>query len=354
MTSNPYALRRAGLRKNCRKKNVGGFVAFDASDVYYLSGFSCEGCFMLVGGPMDYLFAPPLLALQARASVGKAAGLSVVSDRALLKCLNKALEKDRIKALGYDPSKVPVSLYKELSSFRGVSLAGLDGFVLKQRMIKDQTEINLISEACRITHEAVRELTDNLREGQNEAELSKVLEGIFFRKGVLKPAFDTIVAFGGNTAFPHHEVGGNTLKKDSVVVVDAGCRVQGYRSDLTRTVFFGKISSDFRKIYGIVRRSQELGIDAIRDGVSSGRIDSICRSVIEKAGYGAFFVHGTGHGVGIDIHEMPRLGIKSKEILREGMVVTVEPGIYLPGKFGVRIEDTVLVTKSGCRVLTKG
>ncbi len=185
-----------------------------------------------------------------------------------------------------------------------------------------------------------------------EKDLAFRVERMFQDKGSPKPAFDTIVAFGENAAYPHHVLTEKKLSRDTPVLMDLGSTIGGYKSDLTRTAFFGKISPKFREVYGIVKEAQAAGIAAVRDGVSAGRVDFVCRDLIRKAGYGDFFVHSTGHGVGLDIHEPPGLADGIKTVLREGMVVTVEPGIYLPGRFGVRIEDTVLVKKGGCKVLT--
>lgn len=344
--------RRNRLRKRCSDKKIDGYLTFDQSDLFYLSGFPSEGCFILVSRAGDFIFAPLLLAEQAKTLTANEKGLTVVSDRSLLKSLGKILEKNHLKKIGYDSSKVTVSLYNSLSSCRAVKWIPLNGFVLSQRMVKESGEIKSISQACQITVESQKTCQNNLAEGEQEKEVSYRLENLFRKNGSPKIAFETIIAFDEHSSYPHHVVTEKRLKKNSVVLMDLGCTVNGYRSDLTRTSFFGKISPQFSKIYGIVENAQREGIAAVRSGVSAGKIDLVCRKIIEKAGYGDFFVHGTGHGVGLDIHEPPRLGIGSKEILREGMVVTVEPGIYLPGEFGVRIEDTLLVTRDGCRVLT--
>ncbi|MBI3012257.1 MAG: aminopeptidase P family protein [Elusimicrobia bacterium] len=343
--------RRDRLRERCRDQKVDGYLTFDYSDVFYLSGFPSEGCFLLVSRGGDFLFSPLLLAEQARSIVDRK--LSVVTSRKLLKSLESAVRKDGLKKVGYDSAKVTVSLFKSFSSGKGMRWVPLDGFVLKQRMIKDENEIELISQACHATFVSRESTFGLLREGQTEREVARALEGLFFKAGASKTAFETIVAFQENAAYPHHVVSDKKLSPKMAVLMDCGCAFGGYRSDLTRTGFFGKISSQFQKIYGIVKKSQSVGMAAVRPGVTAGKIDFVCREVIRKAGYGDYFVHGTGHGVGLDIHEPPRLGIGSKEVLREGMVVTVEPGIYLPGEFGVRIEDTLLVTKNGCEVLTQ-
>lgn len=345
--------RRNKLRERCAEKKIDGFLTFDFSDVFYLTGFPSEGCFVLTARSGDTVFAPMLLAEHVKVLMGTADSLKIISEKALLKSLSTIAQKQHLKKIGYDPAKVTVSLHKSLSGFKHVQWIPIESFVLHQRMIKEPDEIDLISRACHITYESANACFNNIKEGQTEQEISDQLEQGFKQRGSAKIAFETIVAFNENAAYPHHVVTNKKITKNSVVLMDLGCTVGGYRSDLTRTFFYGKMTSKFRKIYDIVRKSQQEGISAVKEGVTAGKIDWICREVIRKSGYGSYFVHGTGHGVGIDIHEPPRLGMQSKEILKQGMVVTVEPGIYLPGEFGVRIEDSMLITKTGCKILTR-
>jgi len=179
------------------------------------------------------------------------------------------------------------------------------------------------------------------------------LECFFKRNGSKGAAFDTIIATGKNSAYPHHITSNHPIRQNKPVVMDLGCVWEGYRSDLTRTVYLGKINSLFAKIFRLVQTAQDAAIRQVYPGQTAEAVDAAARQVIAKAGFGRFFIHGTGHGVGIDIHEAPRVAPGSKEVLREGMVITVEPGVYLPGKFGVRIEDTLLIEEKGCEILTR-
>ncbi|OGR85409.1 MAG: hypothetical protein A2901_09265 [Elusimicrobia bacterium RIFCSPLOWO2_01_FULL_54_10] len=344
-------LRCARLRERLQENKLDGYLTFDTSDVLYLSGMPSEGCFVLVSREGDYIFAPLLLAEHARAVAGKS--MTVVDDRRLLKAMAAIMKKKGLKKIGYDPDKVQVGLFKALESIPKVSWVGIGGFILSQRMFKDNNEIDAITQACRLTARSAKKCYEMLEAGLTEQETSFRLERLFQDGGSLKPAFETIIAFGENAAYPHHVVTPRKLRSGDSVLMDCGSSIKGYKSDLTRTAGFGKMSPKYQKIYRIVQESQSAGIAAVRDGVTAGKVDFVCREYIRKAGYGDYFVHGTGHGVGLDIHEPPRLGIAVKDILKEGMVVTVEPGIYLPGEFGVRIEDTVLVTKGGCKILTQ-
>ncbi len=348
---NIYSRRNNDLRKRLKEKKLDAFLTFDQADVMYLSGFPSEGCFVLSGKAGDYIFAPLLLAEHARSLVSKP--MTVVEDRKLLKAMVDTIKKQGLRKIGYDPDKLQVGLFNSLKTIPNVKWEPLGGFILWQRMFKDASEIALISKACRLTTRAAEKCLATLKEGMTEQELSFKLEHLFHEGGSLKPAFETIVAFGENAAYPHHVVTGKKLKKNMAVLMDLGSSMGCYKSDLTRTGFFGKMTPRFKEIYNIVKEAQSAGIQAVRDGVSAGKVDFVCREYIRKAGFGDHYIHGTGHGVGLDIHEPPRLGIEVKDILKENMVVTVEPGIYLPGEFGVRIEDTLLVTKTGCKILTQ-
>ncbi|MGC8867628.1 MAG: M24 family metallopeptidase, partial [Elusimicrobiales bacterium] len=165
-------------------------------------------------------------------------------------------------------------------------------------------------------------------------------------------SFDTIVAFGENSALPHHETSERKLRRNEAVLIDFGCIYHRYCSDMTRTFFYGKPTEEFLKVYKTVELAQKKGIEAVKEGVLSDEIDKICRQTISEHGYGQYFIHGTGHGVGLDIHEDPTLNPKTSIKLLQGMTITIEPGIYLYGKFGVRIEDTVCVRKDGCEIMT--
>jgi len=174
------------------------------------------------------------------------------------------------------------------------------------------------------------------------------------KMGASGPSFDIIIGSGPNSAWPHHATSERVIKNNEPLLLDFGCFYKGYASDMTRTIFIGKPTDEYKKIYAIVESAHKAGLAAIRCGVSAFDADKACRDIISAAGYGDTYIHGTGHGIGLEIHENPYLNTKSKAVLKAGMAVTVEPGIYLAGKFGVRLEDSVLVTKKGCEILTIG
>jgi Xaa-Pro aminopeptidase len=227
------------------------------------------------------------------------------------------------------------------------------GVVEGLRRIKDAGELDRLAEAARIADAALDRLRPELGGGLTEEAFGRSLDFEMRRLGASGPSFATIVASGPNAAMPHHQPGSRLIQTGEPVVLDFGARFDGYCSDMTRTVWAGRIEeADLRRAVDVVLASQAAGVAAVGPGVKCAEVDRVCRDVIAGAGWGDRFVHGTGHGVGLDIHEAPSVSATSVDTLEVGHVVTVEPGVYLPGLGGVRIEDTVVVTGDGCRPLT--
>ena len=222
------------------------------------------------------------------------------------------------------------------------------------RIVKDAEELDLLRRAGEITASAVQWMIPRVRAGMTEIQMARMIRNQFEKRGASDIGFELIAAVGPHTALPHHHPTEAVLKKNQAVLFDVGCRVGPYRSDLTRTFFLGTITPLGRKVYDTVARAQKLAIQAVKPGVKAAQIDRIARDEIERAGYGRRFIHSTGHGVGVEIHEAPWIRDKSQDVLASDMILTVEPGIYLPGRFGVRIEDTLRVTSRGYEILTKG
>ena len=222
------------------------------------------------------------------------------------------------------------------------------GEVEALRLVKDAHELAMLTEACRLTTSALTWLLDEVvRPGITEAELAQHLERRFVELGAERAAFDTIVAGGPNAAIPHHAPTDRPLAAGDILTIDAGARYDGYHADCTRTVGIGHLDDHLREIHDLVRHAQAAGRAATVVGASGGDVDAAARDLIEQAGYGEAFVHGTGHGVGLEIHEAPAVSRGATATLDAGMTLTVEPGVYLPGIGGVRIEDTVVVTADG-------
>ncbi|MGQ0644455.1 MAG: M24 family metallopeptidase, partial [Elusimicrobiota bacterium] len=329
-----------------KERKLDAFFVSGQSDLYYLTGFLSEGFYGYFSAQGAWLLCSALLAGQVRENTE---GCRLVVGKRLLKTLRELRTRHRHKRVGFDPEQVNYRLGAALAK-EGVVPAECPAAAL--RILKDKDELACLSRACHLTALSIDFIKGRLRLGVTERQLAAELQTFYHRGGAQRVAFDLIVAMGPHTALPHHVPGETRLAKNQPVIFDIGCTVGGYRSDLTRTLQYGKMPPLFRRIYNIVQAAQHAGIREARPGSTGGRVDAASRRIISKAGYGRYFVHSTGHGVGIDIHEPPWIRAKSPDLLKPGMVLTVEPGIYLPGKFGVRIEDTMLVTEKGNEILT--
>lgn len=232
-------------------------------------------------------------------------------------------------------------------------LVPMASVVEELRAVKDPAELARIEAAAAVTDEALAEIRPRLRAGTSETEIQRGIDDAIRARGAAGPAYDTIVASGPNSARPHARPTDRELAPGDLLIIDAGAVVDGYRSDMTRTFVMGRPSAEAADMIELVTRAQAAGVAAVRPGAPTGAVDEACRSVIAEAGLDDAFVHGTGHGVGLDIHELPRVQSGGTAILRPGHVLTVEPGVYIAGVGGVRVEDSVVVTADGCRTLTR-
>lgn len=258
------------------------------------------------------------------------------------------------KPLHFEPAFLPFSVYNELAAkLAGRLVAPLPFDLAEARAVKTEGERKLVQKALDITEAALAKLKRLIKPGVTEAEAALFLETEFRRLGADGPSFETIVASGPNASSPHATAGARTMRPGEAVVVDCGARYAGYCADITRTYFVGGVSTRRwqEDIYGVVRQAQLAAIEAIKPGVAGAEVDKVARAIITQAGYGRNFGHGLGHGVGLAIHEAPTLSPRNQKPLEAGQIVTVEPGIYLPGRGGVRLEQLVLVTPGGCRVM---
>lgn len=219
----------------------------------------------------------------------------------------------------------------------------------KARLIKDEVEVSLLEKSGALADSVMNDIKDFIKSGITEKEVANEIKRLFKEKGASDLSFETIVGFGKNSAIPHHETGDTTLKEGDTILIDMGGIRDYYCSDMTRTFVYKKVSPKIEEIYNIVKLAQEETIKKIKPGMRMKDADAIARDIITKAGYGENFTHRTGHGLGIEIHEEPFLTSKNEKVLEEGMVVSVEPGIYLPGEFGVRIEDIIVIKNDGAK-----
>jgi len=246
----------------------------------------------------------------------------------------------------------PYAFYRQLAQDTHVRLIPQSGIIEAFRQFKDAGEIEKIRQATQITIKAYSYIQNFLKPGIKEIEVAAEIERFIRIEGATCASFDIIVASGPNSAKPHHQTSERKLKAAEAVLIDMGVEYQAYKSDLTRVFFIGKINTLIKRIYEIVRASGAAAIETIKPGVAISSIDKAARQFISKKGCGRYFIHSLGHGVGLEVHEAPFISDKVEQVLMPGQVFTIEPGIYLPGKFGIRIEDTVLITKKGCEVLS--
>ncbi|NIO18239.1 M24 family metallopeptidase [bacterium] len=356
------------LREILKQKKLGGFLITVPSNLFYVSGFRTEGSLALVTGRKARMFLPQLLYEQGKKIVRN---FEVIGFRdRLLQKLGKFLTDEKIRRLGFEAGGVSIKSYKEMEkAFRRIRLVPLDGLVEGLRIIKTEEEVNLIRKSAQVCVAAFRFIKKRIKIGMKERIIACQLEYFMKKRGAEKPSFEIIVASGENTAYPHYRTGERRIGSGDCLLIDMGCVYKGYCSDLTRPLFLNIITDNkreglsgalpfefkgkYKKIYQVVREAQRAAIEKIRPGIRCSSIDSAARKVIERAGLGDYFIHRTGHGVGLDVHELPWVEENSKQVLRSGMVLTVEPGVYIPGFGGMRIEDMVLVTKKANEVLTE-
>ena len=329
------------------QKSVVHFLVTHPADIFYLTGLDLSGFWLVVAGKTQTVFAPTLLAGQIRELLPEA---TVVVGDIMIDALVKYCRDNGIKKLDTDFTKISHGFAHSLA--KNIPLENTAHFVADRRIIKSPAEIKNIQRSCAIaiaTFEQVRRL---VRPGMTEIQIAFKIEEIFAKNNV-RSSFTTIVAAGANTANPHHISSTRKIAKNDIILIDMGCLFNGYASDLTRTFAIGKINYLYTAVYAAVSRAHRTAVRAVRPGITAKQVDGVARGIITQAGYGKEFIHSTGHGVGIEVHEPPRLSARDATVLVAGMVVTVEPGVYLPGQFGVRIEDTVQITNSGRKVLTQ-
>ncbi len=321
------------------------------ANVLYLSGFTGEGHLVLTGDD-GAVCTDSRFELQAKEEASDLE--TIINANGQLASVSELLDSHGISALAFEEHAITYAQFRQLAEDAGAeNLRPVKDVVEKQRLVKGTEEIDAIREAARITSQSLTELLSELEPGPTEREVAFELDRRMVMNGADGTAFDTIVASGPSAACPHARPGNRRLADGEMLKIDVGCRLNGYCADMTRTVFFGEPTKKFVAVYNTVLDAQQAALDGLRAGVSCGELDGVARGVIEAGGFGEYFTHSLGHGVGLEVHEAPRVSARSDETLEAGMVVTVEPGIYIEHWGGVRIEDLVVVTEDGCEVLTE-
>ncbi|MGO4887117.1 M24 family metallopeptidase [Anaerobacillus sp. MEB173] len=264
----------------------------------------------------------------------------------------KQIKNMGIKKLGFEQDHLTYSQYATFTKKFDVELIPISGLIEKLRLIKDASEIKILKEAAQIADAAFTHITSYIRAGLKEIDVANELEFFMRKKGAISSSFDIIVASGIRSALPHGVASNKVINKGELVTLDFGAYYKGYCSDITRTIAVGEPNEELRKIYETVQEAQAIGMNSIKPGLTGRQADALTRDFITEKGYGQYFGHSTGHGIGLEVHEGPALSMKSDTVLEPGMVVTVEPGIYISGIGGTRIEDDTLITESGNESLT--
>ncbi len=325
-------------------------IFFNMSNIRYLSGFTGSDGILIISKNRTVLLVDGRYTTQAKLEASDA---EIIEYKDKIKGVVNTVQELNLKYIGFEAESVVVQMYnlliRELPDKIFIPL--IDELKLL-RAYKDESEILLMRKAAEIASAAILTLTSEIKLGCSEKDLALQLEIIARKSGAEQLAFETILASGENSALPHAKPTDRKIKPGDFIVIDFGVKYQGYCSDETCTFVFQELTDEQNNAYQLVKEAHDRAIEMIKDGVAAAEVDSCVRNVLGKK-YEKYFSHGTGHGVGIEVHEAPRLNPVSKDILKAQMVVTVEPGLYFPGRWGIRIEDTVLVKKNSCEKLTK-
>lgn len=345
------------IRRYMCEEKLSGLIITNPTNVFYVTGFSCdphERLLALVITENKLCMLVPALEyetakLKAKKEIEIVSYLDTENGYAKLQRLSGNLNR-----LGIEKAHLTVErLERIIKIFDVKTYESIDKLIINMRKYKSKDEVLKLKEATKLSDIAIDIARKNLKEGISELELKSIIEYEMKKLGVKSMSFETIVLFGKNAANPHGESGTTKLQKGDLALFDLGVYYEGYASDETRTFKFGNVSDEANKIYETVLKANTSAIKACKPGVRFCDLDKIARDIITEAGYGEYFTHRLGHGLGMDVHEFPDVSAATEDVLEEGMVFTIEPGIYKPGVAGVRIEDDILVTKDGCEVLTK-
>jgi len=346
-----HGFRLSNLKAQLKKTGLDAILITNATNVAYLSGFKGSDSLIIVTPDAQFFLTDSRYTEEARDSI---VGFTIVEVMtSTYDVIGKIVKGNGIKKIGFESLNLPYDVAKRLEGYiRPAKLIPAKNMVEVLRVIKDAKEIECIKDSVRIAKDVLKTALKSVRPGVSEQSLSDSIECEFIKNGA-RIAFDTIVACGRNCSKPHARPTCERIAKNDSVMIDMGCRLNLYNSDVTRMILVGKVKSKIKEIYDIVSSAQSKAIEKIKPGIKISEIDSAGRDYITKKGYSKFFGHSIGHGIGMDVHEEPSISKRCNGILTSGMVFTIEPAIYLPKIGGVRIEDMVLITDKGCEILTR-
>jgi Xaa-Pro aminopeptidase len=329
---------------------IDSLIFFNMSNIRYLSGFTGSDGVLIISENRTVLLVDGRYITQAKLEVADA---EIIEYKDKIKGIIKTVKELDLKYIGFEAESIVVQMYNQLiQELSDKVLVPLGNELKLLRAYKDEAEVSLMRKAAEISSAAILALRSEIKTGCSEKDLALQLEIIARRYGADQLAFDTILASGENSALPHAKPTDRKIKRGDFIVIDFGVKYKGYCSDETCTFVFQELTDEQNNAYQLVKKAHDEAIDGVKAGVAAAEVDRCARNVFGKK-YEKYFSHGTGHGVGLEVHEAPRLTPCSKDILEAQMVVTVEPGLYFPGRWGIRIEDTVLVKNNSCEKLTK-
>ncbi|MDO8784864.1 MAG: Xaa-Pro peptidase family protein [Syntrophales bacterium] len=339
------------IRSRISPLGIEAILFLDMVNIRYLTGFAGSEGALLIGQGEATLLVDGRYVTQARRETGR---VNISEYQEKIEGIVAVVREEGPKTLGFEAQAITYDTYRELKKrLKGIKLKPISDEISAIRAVKDEREIALIKRAAEISSGAINAVRTLIRPGVRERDIAVDLEFRMRHNDAEGASFATIVSSGKNTALPHAAPSNRKIENGDVVIIDCGAVYEGYRSDETCTFVVGPANDRQTEVYMLVKDAHDRALDAVRAGVPCSRIDRVARTCIGDGGLGAYFSHGTGHGVGLAIHEAPRIAAKSEDMLEAGMVVTIEPGVYIPDLWGVRIEDTVLVKEDGCEVLTK-
>ena len=341
--------RVARIRERLQAEGADVFLISNPVNRRYITGFTGSAGLVWISSTKQAILTDFRYVEQVKA---ECPGWELIRIETYNDALEELIKGENIRSIVFEEEHVTVKQLREWQDRFAVELKGSSGWVEELRMCKTPAEIEHIRRAAQIGDEAFAELLPNIKSGRTEREIALELEYLMRRKGASAMSFAPIVASGPQSALPHARPGERILSYGDFVVMDFGCVVNGYCSDMTRTIVIGEPEERHLLIYDLVLKAQVEAVEAVAPGKTGAEIDAIAREIIAEAGYSDYFGHGLGHSVGLEVHENPRLSKTDQTVLAPGMIVTVEPGVYLPGFGGVRIEDLVVVTEDGHEVLT--
>jgi len=349
-----YKRRSEAVRAGLERHRLDALVTSSLPNIRYLSGFTGSSGLLIVGRRECVFFSDGRYTEQARMEV-EGARVKIVKGKSALATATAWLSRQsKLRRIGLEAAHLTLADYDSFAAAlpRRARPVSTYSIIEQLRMVKDSEEISRIRNACQVGAELFESLVETIRPGRSESEIAGELELAARQRGAEQMSFPTIIAGGKRSALPHARASREPIPSRGFVVCDFGVILASYCSDMTRTVHVGRPPAEARAAYEAVREAQQAALAAVKPGVKVGEVDQAARKLLQKRSLGRYFTHSTGHGLGLEVHEAPRVAAGQAEILRPDMVITIEPGVYQSGKGGVRIEDTVVVTDTGCEILT--